>query len=63
MSITKNTNKLFFGHANVFHLENKLHDIYRLLSGPPCLHLLGLTETRLKLQPDNALTIPNYSFF
>lgn len=56
-------NGLNVGHANVYHITNKIHDVCSLLNGPPCLDLLGLTETRLRLQSDQQISIPNYSFF
>jgi Reverse transcriptase (RNA-dependent DNA polymerase) len=59
----KMNNAINIGHCNVYHLGNKLHDVCRLLSGPPCLHILGLSETRLDIQPDSAHAIANYTFF
>jgi exonuclease III len=63
MSANANFNALNIGHANVFHLCNKLHDVCRLLNGSPPLHLLGLSETRLGVQPDSQVFINNYHFF
>ena len=54
--------ELNIGHANIYHLCNKLHDVHALLNGPPCLHLLGISESRLKLQTDSLVAIPNYTF-
>ena len=52
------------GHANVYHLYNKLHDVCMLLNDVQPLHLLGLSETRLNPNhDDNSLNIPNYSLF
>ena len=53
---------LHIGHANVFHLCNKILDISSLLNASPQLHLLGLTETRLNLQSSSLVSIPNYHF-
>lgn len=52
------------GHVNIFHLQNKLHDVISLLSVPPSLHLLGITETRLSdtKHGDSAVDIQNYAF-
>ena len=53
---------LNIGHVNVYHLGNKTHDICRLLDDNG-LHVLGLTETRLNLQPDEQIAISGYTFF
>lgn len=53
---------LHIGHANVFHLYNKIQDITCLLNASPQLHLLGLTETRLNIQSSSLLSVPHYYF-
>ena len=50
------------GHINVYHLGNKVHDICRMLKDAD-IHLLGLTETRLNLQPDEQISISGYTFW
>ena len=56
-------NGLRIGHANVFHLYNKMHDICLLLNESPPIHILGLSETRLDARfLDKDLSIPSYSF-
>ena len=62
MAHGKSIKKLQVGHCNIYHLENKIHDVHNLLTGPPHLHLLGVTETRLNLQCNDAVSIQNYSF-
>ena len=55
-------NGLRVGHANVYHVNNKIHDVCMLLTKPQTIHVLGLTETRLQSHiTDEALTIPSYS--
>ena len=61
--VSKPSSGIRVGHVNVYHLGNKLHDIFSLLSGPPRLHILGISETRLNLQSNSELSIPNYTFF
>jgi exonuclease III len=62
-SVTSPIDGLQIGHANVYHLCNKLHDVSRLLSETPSLHLLGLSETRLNVHDDKQVAISNYNFF
>ena len=50
------------GHVNVYHLGNKTHDICRLLNESN-LDILGLSETRLNLQPDEQIEISDFTFF
>ena len=57
------TNGLRIGHTNVYHVSNKIHDVCMLLTEPECIHILGLSETRLDSNiQDEALRIPSYSF-
>ena len=48
------------GHLNVYHLLNKVPDISSFLNiEHPCLHLLGLSETRLDYRmSDESIAIP-----
>ena len=56
-------NGLRIGHANVYHVHNKVHDVCMLLKNPECVHILGLAETRLATHiRDEALAIPSYTF-
>jgi exonuclease III len=52
-----------FGHVNVYHLGNKLHDIHSLLHQHGLL-ILGVTETKLSPLKQNSdlLAIPQYKF-
>ena len=47
---------------NVYHLGNKTHDICRLLIESN-LDILGLSETRLNLQPDEQVEISGFTLF
>lgn len=54
---------LQIAHANVYHLYNKIHDVCMLLRGPPHIHILGLSETRLDARKGSEdVHIPQYSF-
>ena len=50
------------GHLNVYHLLNKVPDISSFLNNEhPCIHLLGLSETRLDYRmSDKSIAIPQY---
>ena len=50
------------GHLNVYHLFNKVPDISSFLNNEhPCIHLLGLSETRLDYRMSNeSIAIPQY---
>ena len=52
--------ELNIGHATIYYLCN-LHYIHALLNGPPCLHLVGISESRLKLKTDSLVAIPKYT--
>ncbi|WP_419648343.1 hypothetical protein, partial [Thiolapillus sp.] len=53
------------GHLNVYHLFNKVPDISSFLDNEhPCIHLLGLSETRLDYRmSDESIAIPQYVTF
>ncbi|WP_419587318.1 endonuclease/exonuclease/phosphatase family protein, partial [Thiolapillus sp.] len=53
------------GHLNVYHLLNKVPDISSFLNiEHPCIHLLGLSETRLDYRmSDESIEIPQYFTF
>ena len=58
----RRTNDLCLGHINIYHLVNKTHDI-ALLNENQSLHLLGVTETRLRnYHNSETVLIPNYKF-
>ena len=53
---------LRIGHINIYHLYNKVHDVCLLLTQPPHIHLLGLSETGLDPSlGDESLAIPTYT--
>ena len=56
--------KLQVGHVNVYHLQNKVHDVCALLNEKSsCIHILGLSETRLPTDINKEfLNIPGYAF-
>ena len=53
------------GHLNVYHLLNKVPDISFFLNNEyPCIHLLGLSETRLEYRmSDESIAVPQYLTF
>ena len=53
------------GHLNVYHLLNKVQDISSFLNNEhSCIHLLGLSETRLDYcMSDESIAIPQYLTF
>ena len=53
-----------FGHVNIYHLENKLHDVCTLLQQHD-IHILGITETRLSgyKHSTESISLPNYTFY
>ena len=56
-------NDLCVGHVNVYHLVNKTHEIVTSLNCNQSIHILGVTETRLKHYHSNdIISIPDYSF-
>ena len=57
--------RLRVGHLNVYHLLNKVPDISSFLNIElPCIHLLGLSETRLDYRiSDESIAIPQYLTF
>ena len=62
MTTLKTIDGLRIGHANVYHLYNKVHDVCMLLNDSPFIHLLGLRETRLSARfSDKSLSIPQYN--
>ena len=62
MTTLKTIDGLRIGHANVYHLYNKVHDVCMLLNDSPFIHLLGLRETRLSARfSDESLSIPHYT--
>ena len=62
MTTLKTIDGLRIGHANVYHLYNKVHDVCMLLNDSPFIHLLGLSGTRLSARfSDESLSIPHYT--
>ena len=61
---SKNTNGTHIGHLNVYYLPNKIADVSVLLNNKPNMHILGLSETKIKHTDDHItddiLSIPNY---
>ena len=53
------------GHLNVYHLLKKVPDISSFLNNEhPCIHMLGLSETRLDYRiSDESIAIPQYLTF
>jgi exonuclease III len=50
------------GHINVYHMDNKIHDISSLLLSEGQMLILGITETRLSEKHSHkSLQIPNYT--
>ena len=59
----KNPSKLKLGHINVYHIQQKLHDVSLILD-TNALDIFGLSETKLtESHPDTTLHIPTYTFF
>ena len=57
-----NESGLRVGHLNIYHLLNKVPGISSFLNNEhPCMHLLGLSETRLDYRmSDESIEIPQY---
>jgi len=53
------------GHVNVYHLDNKTHEVSALLQHHGLVQILGITETRLSPHKHSAdcVSISNYTFF
>ena len=62
MTTLKTIDGLRIGHANVYRLYNKVHDVCMLLNDSPFIHLLGLGETRLSARfSDESISVPHYN--
>ena len=50
------------GHLNVYHIQNKIHDLNVFFEFHQRFHLFGLSETRLKSHiPSEGLSLPHHS--
>ena len=60
-----NESGLHVGHLNVYHLFNKVHDVYTFLCKQcPFIHLFGLSETRFNYYvSDESIAIPHYTIY
>lgn len=62
--MSQGQSNLRVAHINVYHLVPKLTDVSVYVNGPSPIHILGVTETRLKPHhSDTTISIPNYSVF
>ena len=53
---------LHCGHLNIFHLQNKTHDLSILLKEPSPFHLFGVTESRLNPNiADSVISVDEFS--